>query len=261
MRVWLLHDGPETSAACAAMMSIARLRVESDKRQAVDHRLDQLGTVPHDVAQLIERYVGSARLGVLQADSLLNTLGTGTPSAPPPWAAPPRPISSVPAVRESVLPEEEESRVVSLSDAAPAFDADVETDGPPMQRMDARLARQLSTRKNTPFPGGIAGAEDMPAFAPRRAFTPRPFNVPEPLGSARPTLPSLIPPLPAAARLPEPPPSEESQALAGLGSEEPPSASVELTKPASEDDFEIIVDDEIVEIEAGDVLSEPPDAS
>ena len=233
--------------------------MEGDKRQSVDDRLRRLGVEPQDLGQLIERYAGSARLDVTRADALLNTLAVRRWESAP--APPPDPLPEL-------EPEPEEARVMSLSDAAPAFAPETETDGPPVVRVDARLARQVSTRKNTPFPGGIAGAEEMPAFASRRSLTPRPFGAPD-LSKPRPPLPaSLIPPLAAAAAaappvvdaLPPPPITGIESKSMGLEvlEEAAAASSKSLPRPAGEDDFEIIVDDEIVEIEPDEIVDEPP---
>lgn len=228
--------------------------MESDKRHAVDDRLQRLGAEPQDLGQLIERYAGSARLDVTRADALLNTLAVRRWESAP--APPPDPLPEL---------EPEEPRVMSLSDAAPAFAPETETDGPPVVRVDARLARQVSTRKNTPFPGGIVGAEEMPAFATRRSLTPRPFGAPDP--SKRPPLPaSLIPPLAAAAAamppvidaLPPPPITGIESKSMGLEVLDEAVAASNKPRLAGEDDFEIIVEDEIVEIEPDEFVDEPP---
>ena len=135
----------------------ARPHWDSDKRHAVDQSLRELGAVPPEIQRSIERYVGSATLDALQADALLNTLHVAQ-------------LASVPK-RRCV-------RVTPL----PSLSEDGDTDGPPMQRMDTRLARQssqpspplpaASSRHNTPFPAGVPGADDMPDIA-RRVPPPR----------------------------------------------------------------------------------------
>lgn len=191
--------------------------MDSDNRQAVDQSLQELGAVPPEIEQLIERYIGSVQLDALQADALLNTLHV-------PQLAP---ASEPPPLRPS--------------DAAPEFSDDGDTDGPPMQRMDARLARQsslpspplpaASTRHNTPFPAGLPGADEMPDIARR---------VPPPRGPAAPVLvtppPAFVPVVATA----------EAQRL------DVPEQSAEIPK-LPHDDFEVVVDDEIVELDPEDM--------
>jgi hypothetical protein len=192
--------------------------VESDNRQAVDQSLQELGVVPPEIEQLIERYAGSVQLGALQADALLNALHIPQLAAAPASEPPRRP-----------------------SDAAPEFTDDGDTDGPPMQRMDARLARQssvpspplpaASSRQNTPFPAGLPGADEMPDIA--RRVPPR--------GPS----PVLVTPPPAAEPEPEIA-AAEAQRL------EVPEQSSEIPK-LPHDDFEVVVDDDIVELDAEDM--------
>jgi hypothetical protein len=191
--------------------------VDSDNRHAVDQSLQELGAVPPEIEQLIERYTGSTQLGALQADALLNTLHIPQPTAAPASEPPRRP-----------------------SDAAPEFTDDGDTDGPPMQRMDARLARQssapspplpaASSRQNTPFPAGLPGADEMPDIARR------------------------VPPRgPAPAMLVTPPPAAEDEPAAAEAQRlEVPEQSSEIPK-LPHDDFEVVVDDDIVELDAEDM--------
>lgn len=197
--------------------------MDSDNRQAVDQSLQELGAVPPEIEQLIERYVGSVQLNALQADALLNTLHVAQIA---PASEPPR----------------------RPSDAAPEFSDDGDTDGPPMQRMDARLARQsslpspplpaASTRHNTPFPAGLPGADEMPDIA--RRVPPRGFAAP---------IAALVTPPPAVEPEPE---AEPVVATAEAQRLDVPEQSAEIPK-LPHDDFEVVVDDEIVELDPEDM--------
>ena len=105
----------------------------------------------------------------------------------------------------------------------------------------AAAASELRPRRryNTPFPQGIAGADELPELRAGRGLrTPLPgFHF-----AARPAVPSVPPPEPAvvtAAVTPAPDP----QPMAASADADP-----------SEDSFEILVDDEVLELEPDDLL-------
>lgn len=215
-----------------------------------DDNLHELGPVPGDIEALIERYLGSRRISAAQADVLLRDLGAGSAapaSVPPPRAAASAPISEF---------------------------------------------RREHRRYDTPFPQGIAGADDLPDFntgrgmrtpppgfypparpgtpLPPRAATPAPARTPTPIppGFNTPPPPAVFsPPSASAAWLPAP---EESAVVpvsrtpvpAALTpvpaafpapSQPPPAAAVAAQR---EDSYEILVDDEVLELEPDDLLIE-----
>ena len=210
-----------------------------------DDNLHELGPTPSDIEALIERYLGSRSITAAQADVLLNELSAGRA----PLVAP----STPPSISASAL----------AAAAAP------------------REYQRERRRYNTPFPQGIAGADDMPELYPVRGLrTPLPGFHPAakqtPAGAGFTPAPNVFsPPSASAAWLPAP---EESAVLpvartpvpAALtpvpaafpaATEPPPAAASSQPMAAAEDSskedsFEILVDDEMLELEADDLLIE-----
>jgi hypothetical protein len=210
-----------------------------------DDNLHELGPEPSDIEALIERYLGSRRITAAQADVLLNELSAGSaPLSPAPVSIPaPSRASSVPAP-------------------------------------DLRAGRRSY---NTPFPQGLVGADQVPELNSGRGLrTPLPGFLQAvkhgsaPAAASLPPPPSVFsPPSASAAWLPAP---EESSvvpmartpvpaaltpvpAAFPVSSMPPPAAMSSPPLAASEradreDSFEILVDDEMLELEADDLLIE-----
>lgn len=106
--------------------------------------------------------------------------------------------------------------------------------------------RSPGRRYNTPFPQGIAGADDLPLISPR---TPLPGFYPPvaPLAVAPASVPApaVFSTEPAFLPLSEPPPA--------------PPAAASATPERREDSFEILVDDDMLELEPDDLLIEDAD--
>jgi len=217
--------------------------------------------VPSDVEALIERYLGSRRITAAQADVLLAQLATpGVLSA-----------SSAPAAVElhrggrryntpfpqglagaDELPEIHNGR--ALRTPLPGFH-------PPVARIAdaARLssippAAVVPTATATPAPvftpSGTTPVTPLPAAAPYAAgATPVPMFSPEP--ASVPPAPPVEPFLPAATPVP-------ARAPASLPPQ-PLAASQSAEHRDNEDSFEILVDDEVLELEPDDLLIEDAD--
>lgn len=226
-----------------------------------DETLHELGPVPSDIDALIERYLGSRRITAAQADDMLLALQSG-----------------------------------SVALATPSGPASVSSLPP-----DVRRERR---RYNTPFPQGLAGADELPQLnsgrglrtplpgfyppvKPAVASTPAPsFTRPPPsvfsppsasaawlpapeesavIPVARTPVPASLTPVPAAFAEPSVyPPAADSQPPAAsepASRSSRPMAAVTPQPMAAgtahkEDSFEILVDDEVLELEADDLLIE-----
>ena len=113
------------------------------------------------------------------------------------------------------------------------------------------VLRSAGRRYNTPFPQGLAGADDLPLIgAARSPRTPLP-------GFHPPVAPRVVTPASAPPPASFAPAAPEASSFAPPA-EQPASASAEAER--KDDSFEIIVDDEVLELEADDLLIEDADA-
>jgi hypothetical protein len=235
-----------------------------------DETLHELGPVPSDIDALIERYLGTRRITAAQADAMLQALQSGSGSLPPASASNPPP-GLPPNLRTGrryntpfpqglagadELPELNSGR--GLRTPPPGF-------YPPVKPAVAPMSTSMSM--STPPPPSVfsppsASAAWLPAPEESAvipvARTPVPASL-TPVPAAFPP-DSVFPPAPRSAFPPAtdlPPPAagepapRSSRPVAAV-SPQPMSAA----DAGKEDSFEILVDDEMLELEADDLLIE-----
>jgi hypothetical protein len=239
--------------------------LESVRSADVDRALEGLGDVPSDIYALVERYVGRTRITASDADSLLASLApvafdrvartlAGGVAAPQEAVVSDADELSAPLVteRRGSQPDrvEAERDQVSSGSAGRADSDLVENvqlqvenvqlqqqpvpaflqastpdtgDGPLTRRMDARDVRIVSGTRKAAFSAGLLGADDLPDF------------------------PAIRPP------------------TSGKDADEQPAVAADAATGAAvdqTDSFEILVDEEILEIEPDDaVFDDSPDES